>query len=172
MRKFYDITEKWHLCRFSFFVKILLRYSNRLLTKHRGGKDNTTRYADCFYFDSTEKAANGCLALVLSGKKRATASSLLYFEYKGEPIPKVGDYSIITDWDGTPHCVIETTSITIIPYGDMTYDIAKREGEDDTLEEWQITHERFFREQGEALGYKFSESMLVVFEDFEVVYTK
>ena len=136
------------------------------------GKDSETKYADCFHFDSTEKAANGCLALVLSGQKRATASSLSYFECKGEPIPKVGDYSIITDWNGTPYCVMETTAVTIMPYGEMTYDIAKREGEDDTLEEWQITHERFFREQGEALGYEFSKSMPVVFEDFEVVYTK
>ena len=136
------------------------------------GKDSTTKYADCFHFDLTEKAANYCLALVLSGQKRATAASLLYFERTGEAVPKVGDYSIITDWDGVPHCVYETTAVTIIPYNEMTYDIAKREGEDDTLEEWQITHERFFREQGEILGYEFSDSMPVVFEDFEVVYTK
>ena len=135
-------------------------------------KEPTLRYSDCFHFDSTEKAANGCLALVLSGQKRATASSLLSFECKGEPVPKIGDYSIITDWGGNPHCIIKTTAVIIMPYGEMTYDIAKREGEDDTLEEWQITHERFFREEGEILGYEFSESMPVVFEDFEVVYTK
>ena len=135
-------------------------------------KDTTTRYADCFHFDSSEKAANGCLALVLSGQKKATASSIFAFECNGEPVPKIGDFSIVTDFSGVPHCVIKTTSVTVIPYGEMTYDIAKREGEDDTLEEWQITHERFFREEGQILGYEFSECMPVVFEDFEVVYIK
>ena len=71
-----------------------------------------------------------------------------------------------------PHCIIETTSVIITPYKEMTYDIAKRKGEDDTLEEWQITHERFFREEGQNLGYEFSEYMPVVFEDFEVVHKK
>jgi len=136
------------------------------------GEDRTTRYADCFHFDSSEKAANGCLALVLAGQKKATASSIFAFECNGEPVPKVGDYSIVTDFSGAPHCVIKTTSVIMIPYGEMTYDIAKREGEDDTLEAWQITHERFFREQGQILGYEFSESMPVVFEDFEVAYKK
>ena len=34
------------------------------------GKGSETRYADCCHFDSSEKAANGCLALVLAGKKK------------------------------------------------------------------------------------------------------
>jgi len=136
------------------------------------GKDSTTRYVDCFHFDSSGKAANGCLALVLAGQKKATTSSIFAFECNGEPLPIAGDYSIVTDFGGDPYCVIKTTSVTIIPYGKMTYDIAKREGEDDTLEEWQVTHERFFREQGRILGYEFSESMPVVLENFEVVYTK
>ena len=136
------------------------------------GKESTTKYSDCFHFDLTEQAANGCLALVLSGQKRATASSLLSFECKGEQLPKVGDYCIITDWNGNPHCVIETTAVTILPYNEMTYDICRREGEDDSLESWQKVHERFFIEEGKILGYEFSESMPVVFEDFEVVFTK
>jgi uncharacterized protein YhfF len=54
----------------------------------------------------------------------------------------------------------------------MTYDICKREGEDDTLESWQKGHRHFFTEEGKELGYVFSESMPVIFEDFKVVYTK
>jgi uncharacterized protein YhfF len=52
----------------------------------------------------------------------------------------------------------------------MTYDICKREGEDDTLESWQKNHKKFFTEEGKAIGYKFTENMLVVFEDFELLY--
>ena len=51
-----------------------------------------------------------------------------------------------------------------------TYDIVKREGEDDNLESWRQGHIRFFTAEGKDLGYTFGEDMLVVFEDFEVVY--
>ena len=38
-----------------------------------------TSYLDCFHFELNERLANELLALVLSGKKRATASSLFSF---------------------------------------------------------------------------------------------
>ena len=77
--------------------------------------------------------------------------------------------SVITYWDGTPGCVIKTTNVRIIPYREITYDIAKLEGEDDTLESWQRNHKRFFTEEGKELGYTFSEDMPVIFEEFEIV---
>ena len=122
-----------------------------------------------WHFELTEGAANYLLGLVLEGKKRATASSLWGYELEGEPLPEVGEMSVITYWDGTPGCVIRTTNVRIIPYRDMTFDIAKLEGEDDTLESWQKNHEAFFIEEGKELGYTFSEDMPVIFEEFEVV---
>ncbi|MEA4869201.1 MAG: ASCH domain-containing protein [Christensenella sp.] len=129
-----------------------------------------TRYLECFHFDLNERSANELLALVLSGKKRATASSLYAFPEGGQPKP--GDLSIVTDWGGNPRCVIETRAITILPFREMTFEICSREGEDECLETWQAGHRRFFSKDGEALGYTFSEDMPVVFEDFEVVYAR
>jgi len=54
----------------------------------------------------------------------------------------------------------------------MTFEICKREGEDECLETWLRGHVRFFTEEGKAMGYEFNEDMLIVFEDFEVVYQK
>lgn len=134
------------------------------------GLDEKTQYIDCFHFELTEHWANELLRLVLIGQKKATASSLWGYEIEGDKIPKVGDYSIVTDWDGNPGCVIRTTNVRIIPFKEITYDICKLEGEDDNLESWQNGHRRFFREEGEKLGYTFSEDMPVIFEEFEVVY--
>lgn len=122
-----------------------------------------------WHFGMTEEMANGLLQLVLAGKKRATASSLLGYEIEGDPIPKVGERSVITDWEGTPACVIETVRVRVIPFCDVTYDIARLEGEDDTLVSWQANHRRFFMEEGREIGYAFSETMPVVFEEFEVI---
>jgi len=132
--------------------------------------EKSKKYIEAFHFELNEKLANELLQLVLDGQKRATASSLLGYEIEQNPFPKIGDYSIITDWEGDPKCVIETIDVVVIPYKDITFDICKREGEDDTLESWRQGHERFFREEGRTLGYEFSEDMPVVFEDFKVVY--
>jgi len=134
--------------------------------------DSSATYADCFHFDLTEEWAAKLLELVLSGKKRATASSLASFTCRGEKLPQVGGYSIVTEYAGAPRCVIKTTAVTVLPFSEMTFDICRREGEDDTLESWQRGHRHFFTEEGRALGYEFSEDMPVVFEDFEVVFTK
>lgn len=122
-----------------------------------------------WHFELTEGACNYLLDLVLKGQKKATASSVLGYQIEGEEIPKEGNLSVITDWDGNPRCVIKTTRVRIIPYKDMTFDIAKLEGEDDTLESWRKNHEKFFTEEGKDLGYKFSEEMEVIFEEFEVI---
>lgn len=59
----------------------------------------------------------------------------------------------------------------VIPYNEMTFAVVRLEGEDDTLESWQKTHAEFWRAEGRACGYVFTEDMPVVFEEFEVVET-
>ena len=124
-----------------------------------------------WHFEVTEEACNYLLDLVLKGQKKATSSALIGYELDGENIPAVGDMSVITDWDGNPRCVIRTINVRVLPYRDITLEIARLEGEDDTLDSWRSNHERFFREEGKELGYEFSEDMGVVFEEFEVVET-
>ncbi|QUH28557.1 ASCH domain-containing protein [Vallitalea guaymasensis] len=148
--------------------KIMNLFWEKFLKKT--GRYETTRYLEVFHFELTEKLANELLRLVLIGQKQATASSLWGYEIEGERVPEVGDLSIVADWEGVPRCVIETTQVTIIPFSDITYDICKREGEDDTLESWREGHIRFFNEEGKELGYEFKDDMPVIFEDFEVVY--
>jgi len=77
---------------------------------------------------------------------------------------------VITDFEGNPRCVIETTGVMLIPYNEMTYEICSREDEDDDLESWQRGHEKFFRNEGAEMGCSFSEDLMVVFEDFRVCY--
>lgn len=134
------------------------------------GREENTKFLEVFHFELTEKWANDLLRLVLIGKKSATASSLFAYESEGDGAPKVGDFSIITDWEGVPKCVIETTAVTIIPFSEITYDICMREGEDESLESWRSGHIKYFKEEGKNLGYEFSEDLPVVFEDFQVVY--
>lgn len=134
------------------------------------GLDKGTTYLESFHFELSEKLANELLQLVLIGKKKATASSLLSWQAE-DKVPKEGDYSIVTDWNGNPKCVIQTTKVTILPFKDVDYELCKKEGEDDSLESWREGHRKFFKEEGRSyLNYEFTEDLLVVFEEFEIVY--
>lgn len=132
--------------------------------------DDSLQYLESFHFELREDICNYLLALVLEGKKQATASSLLAYGDETCRMPQKGDFSIVTDWDGNPRCVIETTNVSIIPFNEITFAVCKREGEDDCLESWQKGHRKFFKAEGELLGYTYTEDMPVVFEDFKVVY--
>lgn len=122
-----------------------------------------------WHFEMNEKVCNYLLDLVLKGKKRATSSSLDGFKFSEEKIPKAGDLSVITDWNGNPCCIIRSTNVLVIPFKDITFEIAKKEGEDDNLDSWRKNHIEFFKEEGKELGYQFNENMKVVFEEFEVI---
>lgn len=125
---------------------------------------------ECFYFGNNKETANALLSLVLRGIKKATTSSVYAMESQGNSLPVVGDLSIVTDYNGVPHCIIETTAVLMLAFKDMTFDICSREGEDETLSSWQEGHIRFFTAEGEQMGYDFDWEMPIVFEDFKVVY--
>lgn len=134
------------------------------------GRPAATKYIDCYHFTADEKLANDLLALTLAGQKAATTSLHCLYEMEGDPLPKPGDLSIVTDWDGNPRCVIENQEVLVIPFQDMTFDICKREGEDDTLESWRKNHLLSFERDAADNHFTFTWDMPVVFEDFEVIY--
>lgn len=134
------------------------------------GRPADTQYIDCYHFTDNEKLANALLELTLSGKKTATSSLFPLYEMEGDPLPVPGDLSVITDWEGTPKCVIETKSVRIIPFRDMTFDVCKREGEDESLESWRQNHIRAFERETAENGLAFTWDIPVVFEEFAVAY--
>lgn len=113
-----------------------------------------------------------CLAqLVLRGEKTATASAYPLYELEGEPLPAVGEYSVILDAKDTAVCVIQTTNVTVVPFCDVSAEHAFREGEGDkSLDFWRRGHRRFFTACMEDAGLQFAEDMKVVCEEFVVMY--
>lgn len=125
---------------------------------------------DYFSFGLEDTTKDYLCNLVLSGKKTATSSSYLGYEIDKEELPRVGELSIIMDSKNNPKCVIETKKVQIIPFRKMTFDLCRKEGEDESLDSWRNTHIAFFKEEGNILGYTFTEDMPIVFEEFEVIY--
>lgn len=136
------------------------------------GKDGGARFYEAFHFDDNESSANELAELVLTGVKRATASLLWSFESAGRSPPSPGALSVVTCWGGdTPVCVIETTSVEVVPFDQVGTAFAATEGEGDgSLAYWQSVHRDYFGRECERLGREPIPDMPVVCERFRVVY--
>ena len=112
--------------------------------------------------------ADALVRLVLAGKKRATTSCLAAYEAEGEPLPVPGERSVLTWADETPAAVLRLTRVTVLPFQEVPWELASREGENDSLAEWPAVHRAIFTQEGEELGYRFTQQTPVVIEEFEV----
>ena len=135
------------------------------------GNVSDSRFYDVCVFGDSELLADELAELVLRGVKRATAGSLWSYEDAGIRIPHAGDLSIVTNWAGQPLCVIETISVQVVPYNQVTAKFAAIEGEGDgSLDYWQKVHHQYFLRECASSGREFSPEMLLACEQFEVVY--
>lgn len=111
--------------------------------------------------------------LVVDGLKTATCSGYIFYELENEPLPTTGDYSIILNNNDQPVAIIKTVEVTLTPMNEVTEEFAIAEGEGDrTYTYWWEAHEKFFRNELNAIGREFSEDMLLVCERFKVVDVK
>ncbi|HEX7740469.1 MAG TPA: ASCH domain-containing protein [Marmoricola sp.] len=122
-------------------------------------------------FGATDEHADELLDLVLSGVKTATASAEWDYEAEGEPLPRVGDLSIVTDSQGHPRALLQTSAVEVRPFDEVDAEHAYLEGEGDrSLDHWRRVHEQFFTENS-THGRGFSPDMPIVLERFAVRYT-
>lgn len=98
--------------------------------------------------------------LVLDGKKTATTSL-----YDLDNISEVGDISILTDTKDNNVCFIKTSNVIVTELKNITWDLAKLEGENKSLNEWKESHINYFKK----LDPNFNENTRVIFEVFEVI---
>ena len=128
--------------------------------------ENTNNdYFERFAFGDSSEMADELLALVLSGKKTATVSVLLESDQK----PNVGDLSLVLDGRGNPACVIKTVHLETVKFCDLTWDMVKLEGEDETFEQWKAGNIRYWTRDAARRGYTFNDQTPITFERFEVV---
>jgi uncharacterized protein YhfF len=120
-------------------------------------------------FGDSAEMADALGALVRSGRKTATCSLLWQYEADGDPLPAVGEHSIILDGQGEPLCIIETVEVDVRPFECVDAAFAAAEGEGDgSLAYWRAAHWSFFELQCDRLGLTPAADMPLVCERFVV----
>lgn len=162
---------QWEVKKMEYEHKSVRKMWENYLNSIGERATNTSKSYTSWYFCDDEKSANNLAKLVREGVKRGTTSLYDWYSVDNEELPKVGCYSVITDWNGIAQCIIRTKKVTILPFKDVNEELAKIEGEGDkSLEYWQKVHIDFFTRELKEQKMEFSQDMLVVFEEFEVVY--
>ena len=123
-----------------------------------------------YYFCDNKKDADVCADLDI---KKATATSLWWFQQHNEILPKVSDLAIVTDWKGNPKAIIKTTKIEHVAFNQITAEFAEIEGEGDkSLKYWKEVHQAYYEREMETYNDKFDENMIIVCEHFRGIYSE
>jgi len=122
-------------------------------------------------FGDSPRMADELGALVRDGTKTATASLIWEYEFDGDPLPQLGEISIILDGQDQPMCIIETTELRQLPFNEVDAAFAYDEGEGErTLEQWRTDHWNYFGRSCKRIGRERSETMPVLCERFRLIY--
>lgn len=126
---------------------------------------------EAFSFGNTDIMADELAQLVKIGKKTATSSGFYFYEMEGVKLPQEGELSIVLNSKNEAVCVIQTTKVYTIPFHAVSEEHAYKEGEGSRrLKEWRVGHQAFFSEALAEYDKAFDESMLIVCEEFEVIW--
>jgi uncharacterized protein YhfF len=138
----------------------------------KSGTNPATPY-QVWYFGNSEKMAKELAGLVISGKKKATASLFEFNEKHPEVAPIDDGYSVITDFDSNPLCVIQTPEIRHLPFNEVDAEFAFDEGEgDQTLADWRDGHWKYFTKEAAENELEFNEKSLIACERFNLLWAK
>lgn len=125
----------------------------------------------CFGNNKEMAEELGLLAKV--GIKTATCSLVWEHELGAEKIPEVKQINLITDWDGHPLCILETTWVSILAFDEVDGSFAYEEGEGDrSLTYWKEAHWRYFSKICASIGRQPSTSMPLICERFRLLYPR
>ncbi len=147
------------------------RYWAQFLSSLPDGSERPRQYYEAFYFGSTKESARLITPLVLNGIKTATGSLQWVYEAEGRTPPKAGDYSIVTDGDHEPVCIIRDTEVRILPFDEVDEAFAWDGGEEDrTLESWRQIYSDYIRLECARIGRELTPKTPLVCERFKVEY--
>lgn len=126
-----------------------------------------------WFFGNTREMAAELAGLVLAGRKTATASLIAVNELNPEDAPRPDGFSVVTDFDGDPVCIIRTSEIRHVAFDEVDAEFAADEGEGDlSLDHWRRVHWDYFTREAKTNGFEFDARSIVCCERFRLLFPR
>lgn len=134
------------------------------------GRNPEIGCAGDLFFEAKGFTNDAQVANILSGKRTAIFSSFASYSVDGEPLPVSGEYYLVFDRGNNPRAVIQIESVDILPFNEIPWSLAQKEGEDENLEQWRARTQENLEEEGDIVGFTFSPDIKLIVQTFSVVY--
>lgn len=133
-----------------------------------GAPDNLwcSRYT---YFGDSQEASVDILEQLLRGEKTAISHCIPHYIVTRAPMPKAGDYTMVTDFYGNPCCILRTEGVVIEPVNEISADISRRECQG-SPEIWLSRKQEEFKALAKGSGFHYSDGLPVLMELVTVVF--
>ncbi|MBR4599591.1 MAG: ASCH domain-containing protein [Treponema sp.] len=148
----------------SEFWKQYLRDTNQ--------NENEAVYSGELVFEDEGMTGRTQLSMVLSGSKTAMFTPLETIEINMEKMPVTGEVYVVLDTNDEPRCVIELTDVRIIPLNEISWELARKDGEDEDMQDWKEKMEEFLEEEADLCGFEALPDSKIVCEIFKLIYKK
>ncbi|MFG6161973.1 ASCH domain-containing protein [Schaalia turicensis] len=156
----------------AFWARAVTRGKINPLEVITGGESISAFRPPAFSFGLTSEEATEIAELIVAGRKTATSSWADSYRAEDVPLPEKGDLAIVLDGEERPRALIRTDSVEVMPFTEVSAQIAQAEGEGDcSLESWRAAHTEFFGAEAAAAGLEFDPAGDVVVERFTVLYS-
>lgn len=163
------VTKEKRVDMYTEYMDALIsRFWNEFLEAK--GLDKGIKYCMVRKFGRNRDDSVRLLKLLTRGKLRAAVSGGGAEGDDGGVTPTKGEYSIITDWDDIPRCVVKTVRTQPIRLNGITAEQVLKMGEECTVGEWLERRRDLFIGMDKQDEYAFSEDMPIVYEEFRLEY--
>lgn len=143
-------------------------YWNNFIEKT--GRSPEDKCAGDLNFEAKGFVGDEMIALVLGNKKTAFFTSWATYSIDGEPLPVSGELYVVLDRADKPCCIIEIESVNVLPFNEVTWNMAQLEGEDENIEQWRERKQEYLEDEGAILGFEFTPDIKLVFQTFKVIW--
>lgn len=134
------------------------------------GTPETTAVSRYTYFGDSEEASVAALEQLLSGEKTAVSHCVPAYLTTKQPMPRVGDYTMVTDFYGNPCCILHTTDVAIVPLPEISDALILQDCPGADRAQWLEARHREYASLAERFGFHYHEEIPVLVETVELVY--
>lgn len=134
------------------------------------GTPDTTVLQNYTYFGSSEEESVAALEQLLSGERTAISHCIPAFLVKKQRMPRIGDYTMVTDFYGNPCCILNTVDVTIAPLPEISEELISRDCPGLTREAWLLQKKDEYTALAKQGGFHYHDELPVLMEHVKLVY--